>query len=81
MDSDLTIWNGLSTMNSISEVITENSSSIGNTSGRESLKALTASDRLSADPVWNSIPGKKRFGLAQTVKVRPSEVKLILTLR
>lgn len=49
--------------------------------GREANKVLTASDRLSADPVWNSIPGKKRLGLAQTVKLRPSEVKLILTFR
>ena len=50
--------------------LTEISSSIGKLYGSELLRLLTASERLSAIPVWNSIPGRKRCGRGQTVKVR-----------
>ena len=81
MVSDLTMSNGLTTSKSSVFELTENSSSIGNISGRDSLSLLIASARLSDIPVWNSMPGRKRLGRGQTVNVRFPSIKFILTFR
>ena len=81
MVSDLTISNGLTTSKSSVFELTENSSSIGNTSGRDSLSLLMASARLSDIPEWNSMPGRNLFALGQTVNVRSPSIKFILTFR
>lgn len=79
--SDLTMSNGLTTSKSSLFELTENSSSIGNTSGRDSLSLLMASARLSDIPEWNSMPGRNLFALGQTVNVRSPSIKFILTFR
>lgn len=63
------------------ELLTENSSSMWNVSGRRTIRSVIAAERLPALPVKNSSPGRKRWGRGHTVKVCPVSSRLSLTLR